>query len=152
MKFVAQKCFQFGQGWKFVIWKGFNPFLNKPWFLRVCSTSLLKTLWEKEKLSVTSNLSLSHNVLYSFGELFSILSNLNKLSANSFSLEEYKICRLGKELRINMKMFSNSISGEHNSQNRHDGEVPPYICSFRRRSGHMDGIYSSAECNSATAN
>ena len=23
----------------------FNPFPNKPWFLRVCSTSLLKTMW-----------------------------------------------------------------------------------------------------------
>ena len=23
-----------------------NPFPNKPWFLRVCSTGLLKTLWE----------------------------------------------------------------------------------------------------------
>ena len=27
-----------------------NPFPNKPWFLRVYSTRLLKTLWEKEKL------------------------------------------------------------------------------------------------------
>ena len=27
----------------------FNPFPNKPWFLRVCCTILLKTLWEKEK-------------------------------------------------------------------------------------------------------
>ena len=27
----------------------FNPFPNKPWFLRVYSISLLKTLWEKEK-------------------------------------------------------------------------------------------------------
>ena len=31
-----------------------NPFPNKPWFLRVCSKSLLKTLWEKEKLLGTS--------------------------------------------------------------------------------------------------
>ena len=37
----------------------FNPFSNKPWFLRVCSTSLLKTLWEKEKLLVKSNFSFS---------------------------------------------------------------------------------------------
>ena len=29
----------------------FYPFPNKPWFLRVCSTSLLKTLWEKENCS-----------------------------------------------------------------------------------------------------
>ena len=27
-----------------------NPFPNKPWFLRICCMSLLKTLWEKEKL------------------------------------------------------------------------------------------------------
>ena len=31
-----------------------NPFPHKPWFLRVCSTSLLKTPWEKEKLLITS--------------------------------------------------------------------------------------------------
>ena len=46
-----------------------NPFPNKPWFLRVCSTSLLKTLWEKEKLLVTSNFSFSHSVFYPFGKL-----------------------------------------------------------------------------------
>ena len=39
-----------------------NPFPNKPWILRVCSTSLLKTLWEKEKLLVTGNFSFSHSV------------------------------------------------------------------------------------------
>ena len=43
-----------------------DPFPIKPWFLRVCSTSLLKTLWEKEKLLVTSNFSFSHNVFYLF--------------------------------------------------------------------------------------
>ena len=48
---------------------GLNPFPNKPWFLRVCSTNLLKTLWEKEKMLVTSNFSFSHSVFYSFGEL-----------------------------------------------------------------------------------
>ena len=45
---------------------GLNPFPNKPWFLRVCCTSLLKTLWEKEKLLVTSNFSFSHSVFYPF--------------------------------------------------------------------------------------
>ena len=42
----------------------YNPFPNKPWFLRVCSTSLLKTLWEKETLLVTSNISFSHSVFF----------------------------------------------------------------------------------------
>ena len=32
-----------------------NPFPNKLWILRVCSTSLLKTLWEKEKYKSFEN-------------------------------------------------------------------------------------------------
>ena len=47
----------------------FDPFPNKPWYLGVCRKSLLKTLWEKEKLLVTSNFSFSHSVFYLFGEL-----------------------------------------------------------------------------------
>ena len=47
-----------------------NPFPNKPWFLRVCNTSLLKTLREKEKLLEISNFSFSHSVFYLSGELF----------------------------------------------------------------------------------
>ena len=49
-----------------------NPFPNKPWFLHVCSLSLLKTLWEKEKLLVTSNFSFFHSVFYPFGVLSAI--------------------------------------------------------------------------------
>ena len=48
----------------------FNPFPNKPWFLHVCCTSLLKTLWEKKKLLVTSNFSFSDSVLCPFEKLF----------------------------------------------------------------------------------
>ena len=43
-----------------------NPLQNKPLFSCVCSTSLLKTQWEKEKLLVTSNFSFSHSVFYPF--------------------------------------------------------------------------------------
>ena len=49
-----------------------NPFPSKPRFLCVCSTSLLKTLWEKEKLLVTSNFSFSHSAFYLIGELSAI--------------------------------------------------------------------------------
>ena len=52
-----------------IVWKWVNPFPNKPWFLRVCSTSLLKTLWEKEKLLVMSNFSFSNIVFCPFWEL-----------------------------------------------------------------------------------
>ena len=50
----------------------FNLFPNKPRFLHVCSTSLLKTVWEKGKLLIMSNVSFSHGVFYPFGELFVI--------------------------------------------------------------------------------
>ena len=49
-----------------------KSFPNKPWLLRVCSTSLLKTLWEKEKLLIMSNFSFFHSVFYQFGELSAI--------------------------------------------------------------------------------
>ena len=76
--------------------KVLNPASNKPWFSRVCSTSPLKTPWEKEKLLVTSNFCFSLSVFYPFGEPSVILLNLNCSSAHLFSLEESKICRFGK--------------------------------------------------------
>ena len=66
----------------FLLW--FNPFPNKPWFLPVCSISLLKTLWEKEKLLVTSNFSFSHSVFYSFWELFAIFIKFEIVVCKSF--------------------------------------------------------------------
>ena len=44
-----------------------KPLPKKPWFLRVCSKRLLTTLWEKEKLLISSDFSFSHSVLYPFG-------------------------------------------------------------------------------------
>ena len=45
---------------------------TSPGFYCVCGTSLLKTLWEKEKLLVTSNFSFSRSVFYLLGELSTI--------------------------------------------------------------------------------
>ena len=39
-----------------------NLFRNRPWFLHMCITSLLKTLWKKEKLLILSNFFFSHSV------------------------------------------------------------------------------------------
>ena len=76
-----------------------NPFPNKPWFSCVCSTSLLKKLWEKEKLLVemlvTSNFSFSQNFSQPFGELSAISIKFEIVICNSFSLEQSKICCLG---------------------------------------------------------
>ena len=55
---LSNKCFdntqiQFNSGFPnaCVKKKLFNTFPNKPWFLRVCRTSLLKTSWEMENCS-----------------------------------------------------------------------------------------------------
>ena len=70
-----------------------NPFPNKSCFLHVCSTSLLKTLWEKEKLFVMTNFTFSHSVSYPFEELSSIFIKFFNLSyVTSFNLEESRIC------------------------------------------------------------
>ena len=63
----------------------FNPFPNNPLFLRVCSTSPLKTPWEKEKLLVTA-VSPFPTVFSTHLENFPPFSTNLKLSAaNSFN-------------------------------------------------------------------
>ena len=77
----------------------FNPFPNKPWFLRVCSTSLLKTLWEKEKLLVTSNFSFSRSVFYSFGELSAVFIKYEIVICKVFHFGPVYNLLFGKGLR-----------------------------------------------------
>ena len=69
-----------------------NPFPNKPWFLRVCSTSLFENTKGKGQIA--------HNEQFIlFPRFFSALlenflpysSNMKFSSANSFSFEESKI-------------------------------------------------------------
>ena len=50
----------------------FNPFPHSNTFWHLWETMLLKTLWEKEKLLVTSNFSFTHSVFYPFRELSAI--------------------------------------------------------------------------------
>ena len=73
--FLESCCGKRGKCWtqaffpfpKCLLFKGcFKPFPNKPWFLRVCSIGLFKTLWENETLIVTSNFSFSHSVFKTF--------------------------------------------------------------------------------------
>ena len=64
-----------------------NPFPNKPWFLRVCSTCLLKTMREKEKLLVTSSFSFSHIVFYLFRKLSAIFLKFEIVVSKLFQFE-----------------------------------------------------------------
>ena len=83
----------------------FNPFPNKPWFLRVSSTSLLKTLREKEKLLVTSNFSFSYSVFYPFRKLSSILIKFKIVTSNfSFSHSVFYPFRKLSSISIKFKI------------------------------------------------
>ena len=76
-----------------------KPFPNKPWFLRVCRRSHLKTPWEKEKLLVVSNFSSSHSFFHPFGELAAIFIRFQIDICKTFHFARvYKICHLGKGL------------------------------------------------------
>ena len=83
----------------------FNPFPNKPWFLRVCSTSLLKTLWENEKLLVTSNFSFSHSVFYPFRELSANFIKLKIVICKLFQFGSVRNLLFGKGLRPKVKVL-----------------------------------------------
>ena len=64
-----------------------NPSPNKPSFLRLCRTCVLKTLWEKGKLLVTSNFSFPCSVFYPFWKLYAtciIFEIVVRLSVNPF--------------------------------------------------------------------
>ena len=78
----------------------FNPFPNKPWFLRVCSKSLLKTLWEKEKLLVTSNFSFSNSVFYLLGELPAFFNKFEIVVCRLFQFGRVKNLPFGKGLNF----------------------------------------------------
>ena len=61
---VSKNFFSFGSLKVGIVWKRVNPFPHNDTFCRPWETSLLKTMWEKEKLLVTSNFSFS--VFYPF--------------------------------------------------------------------------------------
>ena len=93
---VGQECFHLHQSLGILIlsFPGYikdsliNPFPNNPWFLRVYSTSLLKTLWEKEKLLVMSNFSFFHSVFKPLGE--------HSVTFIKFKMILYKLFQFGR--------------------------------------------------------
>ena len=56
-----------------------QPLSKTSRFLRVCSTSLLKMLWEKDKMLVRINLSFSNSVFYPFGEYSTIFNRFENV-------------------------------------------------------------------------
>ena len=73
----------------------FNPFPNKPWFLCDCSLSLLKTLGKGE-IARSEQFLLFPQCFLPIWRTFIHFHRFKLSSANSCSLEESKICHLGK--------------------------------------------------------
>ena len=87
-----------------------HPFPNKPWFLCVCCSSLLKTLWKKEKLLIMSNFTFSHSVFYPFGGLSVIFMEFKFVVGKLFQFGRVKNLLFGKGLICRMViLFTNSF-------------------------------------------
>ena len=84
---------------------GYNPFPNKPWFLRVCCTNLLKTLWEKEKLLVRSNFSFSHSVFFLFRKLSAIFIKFEIVVCKLFEFGRVVNLSFEKGLKVALQIL-----------------------------------------------
>ena len=67
-----------------------NPFPKKPQFLRVSNTSHLKTLWEKEKLIVTTNFCFSHSIFYLYREFSAVFNKFENVASEHEDLPVWK--------------------------------------------------------------
>ena len=121
----------------------FNPFPNKPWFLPVCSTTLLKTMWEKEKLLITSNFSFFHSVFYLFGELSAIFIKLKIVVCNLFQFGRVLKFVVWERVKLNLthKMQNfNLPESRHIWQHLREKEKLPVtsiLFSFKGKSCHL---------------
>ena len=67
-------------------------FPNKPLFLRVCNTSLLKAFWVEAKLPITSIFSFSHNVFdLSTGEVSLVVPAISQVVGRNVQFENLVI-------------------------------------------------------------
>ena len=78
-----------------------NPLPNNSSVLRVCSTSLLKTLWEKEKLLVTSN--------FSFPKVLLQETTPSSIASSRFEIQ-YLTAALGRILFIKISGYGIGFS------------------------------------------
>ena len=114
----------------------FNPFPNKPWFLPVCSTSLLKTLWEKEKLLVTSNFSFTHSVFYPFRELSAIFIDFEIVVCKLFQFErhiKFVVCERVNIRTDNIQRDPSTLNCWKPFEKRRNGSlraIPPLVKMF----------------------
>ena len=111
-----ENIFSFSHNVSSLLSRLINPFPNKPWFLRVCSISLLKIMREKEKLLIMSNFSFSHSVFYPLRELSAIFMLFKIVVCKFFQFGilqnlsfgkglNYRICLLTLSQTTNFRPF-----------------------------------------------
>ena len=87
-----------------------NPFPNKPWFSRVCSKSLLKTLWEKGEIARHEQFLLFLHVwrtfFYMFGELYAVFIKFDIVVCKLYQFGKFV---LWERVNDSLKAFSGSI-------------------------------------------
>ena len=82
-----------------------SPFRNRPWFLCVCSTSLLKTLWEKDILLVTSNFSFFPQCYLSILRAFCLFHQIWNCHLQTFSVLNSLKFVIGKGLKMSSSFY-----------------------------------------------
>ena len=100
--------------------------------LRVCSMSLLKTLWGKEKLLVTSNFSFSHSVFCLFGELSFIFIESKIAIGKLVQFVRVQNSSCGKRLTL---LPSDKNLDQSKEENESDSDMEICLGKYRRHSG-----------------
>ena len=81
-----------------IVWEWVNSLPHDHDIKQPCMRSLLKRLWEKEKMLVNSIFTFSHNVFYFSRKNFNFSVTFIFSSANAFSLYQSYNLLFGKEL------------------------------------------------------
>ena len=96
----------------FFNFKSLSLYYRIPTYNDIEKKSLLKTLWEKEKMLVSSIFSFSHNVFLAVQKEFLFLSYIYILSsANLFNLDKSKILSFGEDLQEEKVFFLSIVDG-----------------------------------------
>ena len=108
-----------------------SPFSNKPWLLCVCNTSLLKTLWNNQKLLIMRTFSFCHSVFYPFKKkLFAIFTKFAIVICDFFQFGRVKnllfVTKLNRQIGvycISLTHYSSQVTrrlSRDNLSNPHD--------------------------------
>ena len=100
---IICKFFEFGHFLHFVVWARLNLFLNKPWFSRVCSRGLCKTLWEKGEIARNEQFLLFPQCFIPFRRTycpFHQIQNFIYLLSSLRLIDQYTICGILKTFKV----------------------------------------------------